>query len=513
MESLQELQDDACTSLQVFLDSTGHPSNVGKMRTVVTELQSELAQTQQVANLLREKLQNMGSELIDTWMRLTELEGRSGNDRKLIASTTSNLECTSKRVADMTEYLKLQRNETIEALTKLAEVENREECEVTIHSMQEMKSMRQEISEHEGGKAQIQILQNIITQHKKDLEGQLQNAKAVQQDLTSEGESIRERLQMTEVELADIRNLEMESSGQSVRLMSECDTLLDKLKTACTQLADVKRKEDSYVKETLTSFKALQQHFNDQLITLRLTKESVGEVQDRLQSTNGAILALNATLAESNNRTSAAGEREHLLQHILDEANIAMNSLCKELSDWHIDLYRQQGIQQATEQIAEQRAHNAKPRIQEDSQCGELGEKQQVISDLTQRAKTPDQQEPQHADWIPFEMLVNGNPDIQEFENEKDLTARQVKRTIPPKRSTRPARQLKFSKSLEMEKATDEVGVFSHRLSSCPKFVSGPRFIKEEDEQATRSVVSRDGLHPVPHFTIQQTPEGWSSVF
>jgi len=50
---------------------------------------------------------------------------------------------------------------------------------------------------------------------------------------------------MTEAELAGIRNLERESSGQ---LASGRDTLLDELKTACTQLADAKREEDSYVK-------------------------------------------------------------------------------------------------------------------------------------------------------------------------------------------------------------------------------------------------------------------------
>ncbi|KAG1898177.1 uncharacterized protein F5891DRAFT_1191161 [Suillus fuscotomentosus] len=83
-----------------------------------------------------------------------------------------------------------------------------------------------------------------------------------------------------------------------------------------------------------TFAQALQQCFNDQLVTLRLTKESVSKVQDRLQSTNGAILvALNATLAEYNNRASAAEECKCLLQHILDEANIATNSLHKELSD------------------------------------------------------------------------------------------------------------------------------------------------------------------------------------
>lgn len=48
MESLQELRDDTRTGLQVFLDGTGHPSNVGKMRTVITELQSELTQNESI---------------------------------------------------------------------------------------------------------------------------------------------------------------------------------------------------------------------------------------------------------------------------------------------------------------------------------------------------------------------------------------------------------------------------------------------------------------------------------
>ncbi|KAG2355592.1 hypothetical protein BDR07DRAFT_521627 [Suillus spraguei] len=98
---------------------------------------------------------------------------------------------------------------------------------------------------------------------------------------------------MTEAGLEDIQNLERVSSGQGVRLAPERDTLLDKLKIAYAQLTDAKQEEDSYVKgftETRTSLKALQERFDDQLVTLRLTKESVGEVQERLQSANGAIL-------------------------------------------------------------------------------------------------------------------------------------------------------------------------------------------------------------------------------
>lgn len=97
-------------------------------------------------------------------------------------------------------------------------------------------------------------------------------------------------------------------------------------------------------------------------------------------------------------------ERERSLQRRLDEAIVAataerdlVGSLRKELLDYQMNLSRQQGIQRATEQIAEQSARDAERRIEElnsktDSQRGELGEKQRIISELTQRlaiAETP----------------------------------------------------------------------------------------------------------------------------
>lgn len=69
-------------------------------------------------------------------------------------------------------------------------------------------------------------------------------------------------------------------------------------------------------------------------------------------------------------------EHERSLQHILNEANIVMNSLRKELSDWHIDLTM------------------PSDNFKKTSNTSELGEKEQVISELTQHAETPEQQEP-----------------------------------------------------------------------------------------------------------------------
>ncbi|KAG1754159.1 hypothetical protein EDB19DRAFT_633869 [Suillus lakei] len=86
-----------------------------------------------------------------------------------------------------------------------------------------------------------------------------------------------------------IQKLERESSAQCARLVSERYTLLDKLEAADAQLVDVKREAGSYCErfaETRTSLKVLQERFDDQSVTLRLTKESVGEAQ----STNNTIL-------------------------------------------------------------------------------------------------------------------------------------------------------------------------------------------------------------------------------
>lgn len=92
-----------------------------------------------------------------------------------------------------------------------------------------------------------------------DLESRLEASKDIEKTLvqqnarlTSEGESIRERLQIAEVGQADIRNLEREVSARSARLVSERDTLLDKLQIAHGQLADAKREEESYRERQFT---------------------------------------------------------------------------------------------------------------------------------------------------------------------------------------------------------------------------------------------------------------------
>jgi hypothetical protein len=51
---------------------------------------------QQVADLFRDKLQTMCSELFDAWSRITELEEHFTKDKILIAAITSELQRTRK---------------------------------------------------------------------------------------------------------------------------------------------------------------------------------------------------------------------------------------------------------------------------------------------------------------------------------------------------------------------------------------------------------------------------------
>ncbi|KAJ8584629.1 hypothetical protein M405DRAFT_845051 [Rhizopogon salebrosus TDB-379] len=493
MESLEELRDEARTGLrghdfqiEVFLDDAENLPQIGETKAVVNELQAELSRTQQVADFLRDKLQNMGSELLDARLRITELEEHFGNDRNLIASTTSELQRTSERVADVAEYLKLQKTEVIDALSNLAQAEDRlahnqsrmEERDTMIHSMrQEMESMRQEISVFEEAmndrKAQIRILQNTISsqeQHMKELEERLQKAetesalahdrmhdlearievskdlekKLIQQNtrLTSEADSIRERIQTADARLTDIQKEAMALSAQSARLVLERDVLLDKLETAGVQIADAKQEEESCRErfvEARTSLKVLQERFDDQSAALRLTKEGVSEAQDRLHSANDTILTLTESLAESNHRASFLEERECSLQLRLNEADATtatgqdlIGSLRKELLEYQINLSRQEGSQSAAEQIAEKCAREAKQRIQElDSKTsslrGELGEKQQIISELTQRlaiVETPSNQHEQELLILKARVHELERSEKQLLERATSITAR-----------------------------------------------------------------------------------------
>jgi chromosome segregation ATPase len=76
----------------------------------------------------------------------------------------------------------------------------------------------------------------------KDLEKTLvqQNAR-----LTSESESIRERIQIADARLTDIQNEGMALSAQSARLVLERDMLLDKFKAADVQIAHTKQEEEN----------------------------------------------------------------------------------------------------------------------------------------------------------------------------------------------------------------------------------------------------------------------------
>jgi len=126
------------------------------------------------------------------------------------------------------------------------------------------------------------------------------------------------------------------------------------------------------------------------------------------------------------------------LQLRLDEVNVSIaaerdlvGSLRKELLECQLNLSHHEGCRQATKEITERRAHEAEQRFQElesktSSLRGELAEKQQVISELTQRlaiAETPSDQHERE--------LLMAKARIHELEqSEKELLQRATNITV-----------------------------------------------------------------------------------
>ncbi|KAG1788619.1 uncharacterized protein HD556DRAFT_1311881 [Suillus plorans] len=281
---------------------------------------------------------------------------------ELRAKITENLQQISESISDMFQDQELQKHETIDALSKLAQtMERLEEREAIINStLREMESMRQE-----HGSQDVKI-QNMI-------------------------------------------------------LTSERDTLLDGLESTRSQLTDAKRAEESYREkfaDTKTSLKVLQARFDTQCIALELAEKSVSEARVIFrflcrfvlslpilwEPPHSTILTPKKIYNESISHVNVLEERERSLQRGLDEANSAtaaerdfVCSLQKKLSDCQKDLPQLQDIQRVVEQIAEQRPHDTELQIQElkreiGSQHGELCDKDEVILKLTQTTLDQDPQ-------------------------------------------------------------------------------------------------------------------------
>lgn len=167
MHSLVQLRDSTQFELKVLesaFDDDGKLVLTQETRTTLDELRCELTTTQQVADLLRDKLHVMASELAEARSRISELEGLTVGDTQTVERVTLHLRQSAEHVAVVMNFLQEERKESVRAAGEVYEMTQQlaqsharlKEAETQILSMRRQMTEYEEAQEDQ--KVQLRFL-------------------------------------------------------------------------------------------------------------------------------------------------------------------------------------------------------------------------------------------------------------------------------------------------------------------------------------------------------------------
>ncbi|KAI0719599.1 hypothetical protein C8T65DRAFT_716396 [Cerioporus squamosus] len=318
-----------------------------EMRNLMTELELECSKSQQVADLLRDRLQSVGGELIEAKSRVTELESVHAEERLALCKSNATIATMTEEISSLVACLKKQQADLHAALTAAADYEAK-----FASATESIKELRMDISKKNGEldalntvRTENEKLQRIIDEKEscisslRALETEIAELKATLTDremnvagmaahIASKDAQMSQctlRIGRLERELADANKVNQRLQGElgtstsraeatsnhNDKLICEQQALHEKTRELGLALDEARRETESRAKELAQAnsrSQALEERFEDQSVTLRLTRESVGDVQERLL----AAETLHAkTLAEA----TAKLEREISVLH------------------------------------------------------------------------------------------------------------------------------------------------------------------------------------------------------
>ncbi|KAF9457026.1 hypothetical protein BDZ94DRAFT_1326565 [Collybia nuda] len=304
---------DGLRVIEPLLDEGGSYVHASEMKILVSDLQNEVADSHRVNDLLRDKLYHQSSQLAQANERARELEeterARLGELVAVLKGEHGDVNGRSEELLNKVEYLTARlvkrEEETIDVLAEAAVLEAKlSDANSTLEDTRKaLETTRTELSTLRG-----------IQEEKRALEARLDDLAA---RFTYEQDALRTAL----AELDDARSCGqkngavIESLESDIQVLKEEKTLtsaaLREAQDMCKQLeakvsAEVVRKEvleeeieklrkrhtdrETKLRDTDSAIAALQERFDAQCITLRLSKEHCGDVQDSCKKAQDALV-------------------------------------------------------------------------------------------------------------------------------------------------------------------------------------------------------------------------------
>ncbi|KAI9063290.1 hypothetical protein FKP32DRAFT_744668 [Trametes sanguinea] len=367
LANVRELRTDIATSLQSmgpYLEGGEQWAKAKEMKGIIDSLELECSKSQQVADLLRDRLQSVGGELVEAKNRVSELETAQSEDRTALSRANEAIVRSTSEVATLAECVKKQQAELYEILSiaadseaKLAAARERiseleiliekqtSELKVSAQLQAEIAGLQVQVAEKEASLRELkenrkQLVEMQLKLDEKDAhiaqvlstsvsnEAHLSSRDTRIKQLENELQNEHIELSALKEQLAASRACEDSSKASFDRINDENAALSSRVNELERMLEDIRGELQTRVvklQEAESKYQALEERFEDQSVTLRLTREAAGDAQERLLSSNTAHAKNLAEITAKYEQDSAILQEQKLgLQRTMDILEAAL---------------------------------------------------------------------------------------------------------------------------------------------------------------------------------------------
>ncbi|KAH9853516.1 hypothetical protein C2E23DRAFT_108880 [Lenzites betulinus] len=296
-------------------------SKTREVKGIMSTLELECSKSQQVADLLRDRLQSVGGELIEAKSRIMDLEAAQADDRAALSRANTLLERNTEEVSSLASSLKKQQDDLYDTLSIAADSEAK--AQAAIQRTQELQTL---LSAKEDELRALGDVHSDIARLQEAIVGKdayiasLENQQAEIPELRAKVNEMRmriaelatlnsskdgtiadhnTRIQYLDEELrekrAESKSLVEELSGSKARELSFAADVrrmndergvltekVDELEATVGRARQELETRSARLQEASLRYQSLEDRFEDQSVTLRITKEAVGDSQERL---------------------------------------------------------------------------------------------------------------------------------------------------------------------------------------------------------------------------------------
>ncbi|RPD81149.1 hypothetical protein L226DRAFT_542362 [Lentinus tigrinus ALCF2SS1-7] len=377
LADVQELRDTISQTIKSIEPHLEHGERWEKSmeaKNLMNELELECSRSQQVADILRDRLQSVGGELIEAKSRVSELEDAHAEERSTLCKANATIASMTEEISSIAACLKKQQADLHVALITAADFEAK-----FVSATERIEELRAQISQKNGEldalntvRAENERLQHVIEEKESyisslhSLETDITALKATLAErenkisrLTAHGASkdaqiseYTSRIGSLDIELAEanevIQRLQNELGTSTVRvevasndndkLMNEQQALHEKIQELSVALDQARREGEAHAKDLLQSnarCQALEERFEDQSVTLRLTRDLVGDVQKNMAEATAKLQCEISVLQEQKLGLQSTMD-------VMQEALRREEASARAIQNEHADRLRQQ---------------------------------------------------------------------------------------------------------------------------------------------------------------------------